>query len=181
MKRDIALGWTRSIFFGLLVLAAASAPAAHAQQLQYFKDCVVGKRVFTNNDGRKGTITRLDPAWSYCYVRFDDNGKEVSMLYSLLNAEGGLDPKDLKLATGVYECIGVGLFQAGRLRINGPDTYSFGNAAGKYHVETSGKIVFETGPLKEEFSKLVSGGRIALNSTGKNFSEVTCELNRTLR
>lgn len=167
----------------LAIVAAFSLSAfssAYGQQLQSFKDCVVGKRVFTNNDGRKGTITRLDPAWSYCYVRFDDNGKEVSYLYSLLNAEGGLDPKDLKLATGVYECVSLGKSAAGTMRINGPDTYSFGGAAGKYHIETSGKIVFETGPLNKEFSKLVSGGRIALNLTGKNFSEITCQLNRNL-
>ena len=173
------MSWMRSMALGLLAWAAVSAPAAYGQQLQYFKDCVVGKRVFTNNDGRKGTITRLDPAWSYCYVRFDDNGKEVSMLYSLLNAEGGLDPKYLKLDTGVYECV-VGNNAVGTMRINGPDTYSFGGAPGKFHVETSGKIVFETGPFKDEFSKLVSGGRIALNSTGKNFSGLTCQLNRTL-
>jgi hypothetical protein len=170
---------SHTVLLAALLFGAGS--YAHGQQLQYFKDCVVGKRVFTNNDGRKGTITRLDPAWSYCYVRFDDNGKEVSMLYSLLNAEGGLDPKDLKLATGVYECVAGGSITNGTLRITGTNTYSFGGMAGKFHVETSGKIVFETGPLKDEFSKLVSGGRIALNSTGKNYSGTTCELNRTLK
>jgi hypothetical protein len=60
---------------------------ASAQQFQTFKDCAVGKRVATN-DGRKGTIVRLDTAWSYCIVRFD-TGQEQSMLYSLLNADGG--------------------------------------------------------------------------------------------
>ena len=154
---------------------------AYGQQLQYFKDCVVGKRVFTANDGRKGTITRLDQKWSYCYVRFDDNGKEVSFLYSLLSAEGGLDPKDLKLATGVYECIANGRNSAGQMRITGPNTYTFGDGPGKYHVETSGKIVFETGPLNKAYSKLVSGGRIALNMNGDNFYGTTCELNRSLR
>jgi hypothetical protein len=167
-----------------LVLAAVfllgASSSAHAQQLQTFKDCVVGKRVSTNNDGRKGTITRLDPAWSYCYVRFDDNGKEVSFLYSLLNAEGGLAPKDTKLATGVYECIGNGQIQAGTLRITGPDAYSFAGANGKFHVETSGKIVFETGPLDKAFSKLLSGGRVGLNANGDNFYATTCELNRNL-
>src|SRR5579862_4105195 len=72
------------LFAGMLFVV----PAARGQQLQTFKDCVVGKRVSTN-DGRKGVITRLDAAWSYCYVKFDDNGKEASFLYSLLNAEGG--------------------------------------------------------------------------------------------
>jgi hypothetical protein len=169
---------------GQMVLIAAlslsAVSSAYGQQLRSFKDCVVGKRVSTN-DGRKGTITHLDPAWSYCYVRFDDNGKEASFLYSLLNAEGGLAPKDLKLATGVYECVGNGRIAAGTMRIIGPDTYSFGGPAGKYRVETSGKIVFETGPLNKAFSKLVSGGRIALNVNGDNFYATTCELNRNLR
>jgi len=65
----------------VLVLSMA-ASCAFGQQLQSFRDCVVGKRVSTN-DGRKGTITRLDQAWSYCYVRFDDNGKEVSERFSV--------------------------------------------------------------------------------------------------
>lgn len=153
------------------------------------------KRVSTH-DGRKGAITRLDPAWKYCYVRFDDNGKETSFLYSLLNSESGLDAKDRKLATGVYECVGGGngdrvrngapniaprgFSVAGTMRITGPDSYSFGGSPGRYHVESSGKIVFETGPLNMYFSKLVSGGRIALNQTGNSFYETTCELNRTL-
>ena len=185
--------------FQIAVVAAVSlgvGSSAYAQQLQYFKDCAVGKKVSTN-DGRKGTITRLNPAWSYCYVRFDDNGKEASFVYSLLNAEGGLDPKDRKLATGVYECVSGGngdpenngaprvaprgFSVSGTMRITGPDTYSFGGGSGKYHVESTGKIVFETGPLNTYFSKLVSGGRIALNTSGKAFYETTCELNRTLR
>jgi hypothetical protein len=178
MKLFVAI--MRSIAFVLCAWAAGSTLAAYGQQLQSFKDCVVGKRVSTNNDGRKGTITRLDPAWSYCYVRFDDNGKEVSFLYSLLNAEGGLAPKDLKLASGVYECVGNGQTAAGTMRITGPDTYSFGGAAGKFHVETSGAIVFETGPLNKAYSKLVSGDRIALNANGDRFYATTCELNRNL-
>jgi len=166
--------------FLFAVLSLSVVSSTFAQQLQSFKDCVVGKRVSTN-DGRKGAITRLDPAWSYCYVRFDDNGKEVSFLYSLLNAEGGLAAKDLKLATGVYECIGSGKIVAGTMRITGSDAYSFGGGAGKYRVEASGKIVFETGQLNKAFSKLVSGDRIALNTNGDNFYATTCELNRNLR
>src|SRR4051812_40581379 len=72
-------------FLGVLM---ALPPAAHGQQFQSFKDCTVGKRVATNG-GRKGAITRADPAWSYCYVKFDDAGKEEGMLYSLLNPERG--------------------------------------------------------------------------------------------
>jgi len=61
-------------FLTVLTLSVAAAPSAYAQQLQTFKDCVIGKRVSTN-DGHKGTITRLDVPWSYCFVRFDDDKK----------------------------------------------------------------------------------------------------------
>jgi hypothetical protein len=67
------------------------------------------------------------------------------------------------------------------MRINGPDAYSVERASGKYHVESSGKIVFESGPYKEYFSKLVSGGRIALSLTDSKFYGMTCEYNATLR
>jgi len=179
MNRYNVLGRIFPIAAILAVSLGAVAPA-HGQQLQSFKDCVVGKRVSTNADGRKGVITRLDKAWSYCYVRFDDNGKETSFLYSLLNAEGGLDPKDRQLEVGTYECVTNGSAPAGRMKITGADTYSMGGASGKFHVEASGKIVFESGPLNKYYSKLVSGGRIGLNANGDTFYATTCELNRTL-
>jgi hypothetical protein len=154
------------------------APAARGQQLQSFKDCVVGKRVFTN-DGRKGVITRLDTAWSYCYVKFDDNGKESSFLYSLLNSEGGAATSG-NLALGVYECVTGGRTTTMLLRITGPDSYSVSGNSGKFHMEPAGKIVFETGPLKQFYSKLLSGSRIGLNLDGGNFDGTSCELNRNL-
>jgi hypothetical protein len=164
-------------FIGVAAWMAA-APPTNGQQLQTFKDCVVGKRVSTN-DGRKGTITRVDPAWSYCYVRFDDNGKEAGYLYSLLNSEGGAAKKDdLKLSPGVYECFASGHYTFMDMRITGADTYSMAGRAGKFRIEPTGKIVFETGPLSKYYSKLVSGGRIGLNTNGDSFYATTCELNR---
>lgn len=173
----------RAALFGALALVSVS--SAFGQSLQYPKDCVAGKRVSTNT-GRKGTVTRLDTAWSYCYVRFDDNGKEEGYLYSLLNSEGGLDPKDRTLAVGTYECVtsgaGGSTILAGTMRITGADSYVFGGSApGRYHVEASGKIVFDTGPLKPYFSKLLSGGRIGLNANGDKFYATSCELNRNIR
>jgi len=159
---------------------AANTALGYGQQLQEFKDCVVGRRVSTK-DGRMGTITRLDPTWSYCNVRFDD-GKESSMLFSLLNnAESGSQSVIPKLEAGFYECVAARATPVGSMRITGPDSYTFGSGAGKYHIETSGKIVFETGPLNGAFSKMVSGGRIGLNLNGDSFYATTCELNRNLR
>lgn len=164
--------------FVLGAISLVSVSPAAGQQFQTFKDCVVGKRASTN-DGRKGTITRLDRAWSYCYVRFDDNGKEVSYLYSLLNAVNGTANRDdLKLAVGVYECLAGAQATALDMRITGANTYFSAGHTGKFHIEPDGKIVFETGPLTKFFSKLLSGGRIGLNTTGDSFYSLTCELNR---
>jgi len=168
-----------SLLFAAVSLAAA--PPAESQQLQSFKDCVIGKRVSTN-DGRKGTITRIDSAWSYCYVRFDDNGKEVSFLYSLLNSADSTAKKgDMKLTPGVYECFAGGHYTFMDMRITGPNTYSSAGQNGKFHIEETGKIVFETGPLNKDFSRLLSGGRIGLNANGDSFYATTCELNRNKR
>jgi hypothetical protein len=61
-----------------------------------------------------------------------------------------------------------------------PPTKSAGLDGG-YHIEPSGKIVFETGPLAPYFSKLVPGHRIGLNSNGDQFYATTCELNPNRR
>src|SRR6266567_1912737 len=79
---------------------------AVAETLKSAGDCVVGKRVVTS-DGHKGKITRVDRAWSYCYVLQDDTGKEVSYLYSLLETEGSGAQKDSnsnQLIIGKYNC-----------------------------------------------------------------------------
>jgi hypothetical protein len=165
-------------FLTALTLSLTATPSAHAQQLQTFKDCVIGKRVSTN-DGRKGTITRLDVPWSYCYVRFDDDKKEVELLYSLLNSDGGTSGgSEMKVAPGVYECVSGGAYTTMIMRVTSPNTYSAEDGAGKFHIEPQGKIVFETGPLSKFSSKLLSGGRIGLNADGGSFYGTSCELNR---
>lgn len=166
----------RALALSICVLAGLllQAPAAQAQQLQSFKDCAVGKRVSTN-DGRKGTITRLDRDWSYCYVRFDDNGQEASYLYSLLNAEGRAPRDDLKLAKGPYECVSSGGHSLMNISITGAGSYSAPEGSGKFHIEPGGKIVFESGPLSQFSSMLLSGHRIGLNTDGGTFYPTACE------
>jgi len=180
----------RGVFAGLGVLSfiacVAAAQVARADGLRSFQECAPGRRVVTS-DGHNGTITRVDRAWSYCYVRQDDTGKEVSYLYSLLQpggagagaaagAAGGN-----QLPSGVYECFADGHYTFMDMRITGPSTYASAGRPGRYHVESSGKIVFETGSLKPYFSKIVSGGRIGLNTNGDRFYATTCELNRNRR
>lgn len=177
---------TKKILFACLIAAGLSlaAAAAHALPLQSPRDCVVGKRVSTAA-GRMGTITRVDLAWSYCYVRFDDTGEEISFLYSLLRSEdeparaGQLWP-----ALGVYECVSK---EDARirvtmllLRVTGLETYSVSGAAGRFRIEQSGKVIFESGPLKDYHSQLLADGRIGLDPEHDEFSRISCELNRNL-
>lgn len=176
-------GKEESMLYSLLRLdkgSVADLQAGSGQQLQSVKDCAVGRRV-VNNGGRKGTITKVDLAWSYCTVRFDDTGKEESMLYSLLRAEGG-GGGGLKLAMGAYECVNNGKPTDMLLRITGADTYSEGGRSGRFRMESNGKIVFESGPLAGQFqSSLLSEGRIGLNTDGGRYYPISCELNRNLR
>lgn len=164
----------------------AAAGAAHAGGLQSVQDCVPGARVVTS-DGHSGSITRIDSAWSYCYVRQDDTGSEVGYLYSLLQPAGAPASGEIgsvgdnQLAPGVYECFADGQYTFMDMRITGPATYQSAGLDGGYHIEPSGKIVFETGPLAPYFSKLVPGHRIGLNSNGDQFYATTCELNPNRR
>jgi preprotein translocase subunit YajC len=153
--------------------------AGKGRQFQSFKDCTVGRRVATNG-GRKGTIARVDASWSYCYVKFDDTGKEEGMLYSLLNAEAGRTG-GASVQAGAYECVTGGATTM-ILRITSADTYSVEGRAGKFRMEPNGRIVFENGPLAKGFhSKLLSEGRIGLNTDGGTFYATSCELNRGMK
>jgi hypothetical protein len=80
-------------------------------------------------------------------------------------------------APGVYDCNTDGRLNL-ELRLTGPNTCSASGGTGKVHIEPSGKIVFETGPLSKFSSKLQPGGRIGLNQDGGSFCGASCELNR---
>ena len=164
--------------FGVLLFIAcvAGPTAARAQRMQSFQECVPGRRVVTS-DGHNGTITRLDRAWSYCYVRQDDTGAEVSYLYSLLQTAGGGaggaaaagGASGNHLASGVYECFADGHYTFMDMRITGPGSYASAGHAGRYQIAGSGQIVFQSGPLQPYHSKLLSGGRI-VKSGGKDLA-----------
>jgi hypothetical protein len=167
-----------AIALGLILLGALP---ASAQKFQTFQDCAVGKRVATNG-GRTGTITRLDREWSYCYVRFDDDGKEVSYLYSLLNGIGGggaagaaRTTGEMKIQPGEYECITGENASTMTLRITGSDSYLVEGKSGKFRLEASGRIVFETGPMREFHSRLLEHARIGLNLDGGSYYPTACE------
>jgi hypothetical protein len=167
---------TIATVLGTLIALSAVRPA-YAGTLNSAADCAIGKRVVTS-DGHKGKITKVDRAWSYCYVLQDDTGKEVGYLYSLLSTEEtGSAQKDdnSKLIVGKYNCSVGNAGAVLGLRITGPSTYESDGKSGKYHLESSGNIVFETGPLSTFHSKLLSGRRVGINLTGGTFYNMTCD------
>lgn len=168
------IGHAIAAILGITVLWAAP---AHARGFDSVAGCAVGKRVLTS-DQHKGVITRIDRDWSYCYVRQDDSGKEVSYLYSLLQPEEGGAPKSQdagdKLATGKYTC-SIGTEAGGEMRVTGPSTYESNGKSGKYRLEPSGTIVFESGPFSEYHGKLLPGRRIGMNLSGGTFYNMSCE------
>jgi hypothetical protein len=158
-----------------VAIAFSASGAAHAGALNSAAECAVGMRV-TTSDGHKGTITRIDRDWSYCYVQQDDTGKNVGYLYSLLSPEGSTADSGSsgQLAVGKYDCW-IGEQGAGEMRITGPSTYESEGNKGKYHLESSGKIVFESGPFSTFNSKILSGHRIGINMSGGNFYNMACD------
>jgi hypothetical protein len=176
-------GKEQSILYSLLNAEPASGKPQVAQpvggQLQSFRECTVGRRVSTN-DGKKGVITRLDPAWSYCYVRFDGAAQEQGFLYSLLNAEGASAPSagGPALRPGTYECVSQGGSSLMNLQIAAANSYSSPDGSGKFRIESTGRIVFETGPMQAFHSMLLSGARIGLNNDGGTFYSIACEFRK---
>jgi len=166
---------TIAVFLGA-AFALTAACQAHAGNFNSASECTVGMRV-KSNDGHKGTITRVDHAWSYCYMRQDDTGKDVGYLYSLLQPDGGAAPKGGadKLAIGTYTCwVGTEASAAG-LKITSATTYESAGQKGKYHLEASGRIVFESGPFASYHAKLLANGRVGMNLTGDTFYNLACD------
>ncbi|MDD5541897.1 MAG: hypothetical protein PHX83_01860 [Acidobacteriia bacterium] len=159
------------------VLTLSTARPAYAGALKSAQDCVLGKRVVTS-DGHKGKITRVDRAWSYCYVLQDDTGKEVSYLYSLLQTDDANSPKsdhNDKLVIGKYNCWVGTEGAASGFQVTGPSTYESDGKKGTYQLEPSGKIVFKSGPFSTFHAKLLSDRRVGLNMTGGTFYNMTCD------
>jgi hypothetical protein len=160
---------------GTIVTLSAGRPAA-AATFNSVADCVVGKRVVTR-DNHKGKITRIDRAWSYCYVLQDDTGKEISYLYSLLESEGSAAPSAAngKLIVGKYTCWVNNRGAVMGLQVLGPATYDSDGKKGAYRLEASGRIVFESGPFSQFQARLLSDRRVGINLTGGPYYNMTCD------
>jgi hypothetical protein len=159
-----------------LVLLSASlvSCAAFSQEFKKVDQCVVGTKVMDRKD-RTGQIIGVRNGM--CRVQLDGGGVD-SYLHWMLRPAGATRVTD-KLVTGLYTCYTL----AGNttnyafidIHIDGPNQYrdKKGNG-GRYRLEPSGRIVFESGSLSSANAKLLSGPRIGLNMSGGNVYNTTC-------
>lgn len=156
------LRFTFLLFVGTLIRAA---------EFKSAKECVPGLRV-ADRENLTGKVLSVDS--SKCFIQMDATGKKDTYIFWMLHAAGGSAETNDKLILGKYECW-VGSNIAGGMEITGPATYSSEGKPGKFHVEASRKIVFESGPYSSYSAKLLPGPRIGLNLSGGTFYNMTCD------
>ena len=161
---------------GSVALAAASG-GARADTFKSAQECVAGRRV-ADNAGKTGKVIGMSATGTTCRVLMDNDGKEAYYIFWMLHAEGQSAETDDKLVAGTYECFANLRYAFMDVKITGADTYQSADASGRFHVEPSRKIVFESGPLKPYTAKLLAGPSIGLNTDGGSFYATTCELKK---
>lgn len=166
--------------FAAAIVLVAFPARGRADVFKSVKECAIGKRVETKDHG-PGKITRIETNGVMCFVTHDDDHKETAYIFWMLRDSGASAETDDKLTPGVYECFAGGRYTFMDMRITGPNTYESAGVKGRFHVEPSRKIVFETGSLAQYHSKLLAGPSIGLNTNGDSFYATTCELNKTKR
>ena len=142
-----------------------------AAEFKSDKECVVGMKVADRQNLTGKVVSAGD---SMCRVLLDGSGKTTAYLFWMLHAAGGSAETNDKLVIGKYDCW-VGSQITGGMRITGPATYETDGKTGKYHIEASRKIVFESGPFSTYYAKLLPGPRIGLNLNGGTFYNMTCD------
>jgi hypothetical protein len=155
---------------GLALVLMAIAPLA-AAEFKSVKECVPGVAVQDRSNLRGKVVGVVN---GLCRVKLDSEGKETSYLHWMLRAAGASAETDDQLKVGVYLCH-VGEQAAGKLEITAPGSYVSDGKSGKYRVEPSRKIVFESGPFSEYHAKLLAGPKIGMNLNGSNFYGLTCD------
>lgn len=171
---------TRQLMLTAVVLSAGligDARTAAAENFKSVKECVPGKRVI-NNGGDKGKILRISQG-TLCVVLLD-TGKEQSSIFWMLRDEGASAETNDKLVPGAYECFAGSppQYTFVDLRITSANSYEWAGQRGRFHVEPSRKIVYETGPLAKYTSKLLAGPSVGLNSDGGSFFGTHCDLKK---
>lgn len=142
-----------------------------AAEFKSEKECAIGLKV-ADRENLTGKVVSVDSG--KCRVLLDGSGKTTAYLFWMLHAAGGSVETSDKLAAGKYNCY-VGSQPSGEMRITGPTTYESEGKAGKFRVEPSRKIVFESGPFSAFNAKLLAGPRIGLNLNGGAFYNMTCD------
>ena len=142
-----------------------------AAEFKSDKECVIGSKV-ADRENLTGKVVSVDS--SKCRVLLDGSGKTTTYLFWMLHAAGGSAKTNDKLVIGKYNCY-VGSQGAGDMRITGPTSYEREGKAGRYRVEPSKKIVFESGPFSTFHAMLLAGPRIGLNMNGGTFYNMTCD------
>ena len=163
-----------------LLLTAAligGAPPAAAENFKSVKECVPGKRV-VNNMGDKGKILRVSQG-TLCVVLLD-TGKEQASIFWMLRDEGASAETNDKLVPGKYACYAgnPNQYTFMDLKILSASTYEWAGQRGRFHVEASRKIVYESGPLARYTSKLLAGPSVGLNTDGGTFFGTHCDLQK---
>jgi hypothetical protein len=142
-----------------------------AAEFKSVKECVVGMKV-ADRENLTGKVVSVESA--KCRVLLDGSGETTTYLFWMLHAAGGSAETNDKLVIGKYNCW-VGSQATGGMRITGPASYDASGQAGRYHVEPSRKIVFETGPFSTYTAKLLPGPKIGMNLDGGTFYNMTCD------
>jgi len=153
-----------------LCCLAASVPAS-AEVFKSVNECVVGKRV-TDGSNKSGKIASVDGV--LCHVALDEGGSPHAYIFWMLRNEGASAETDDKLVPGRYACYAGRNYTFMDIVITGANSYETKGGSGKFHVEPSRKIVFESGPLKTNGAKLTRGPNIDINSDGGSFYGTTC-------
>lgn len=158
------------------VLLAGISAAVSAQEFSKASQCVAGVRVI-DREGNSGVIVALNNGM--CKVRKDADGNTRSYLHWYLRPIGASAQTSDKLRQGLYQCYllagGITSYAFIDIRIDGTDRYRDKQGKpGKYRLEDSGKIVFESGSLAAANARLMAGPRIGLNMDGGSFYNITC-------
>ena len=168
-----------SIFTTLVLTVAfiAATRTATAENFKSVKECVPGKRV-VNNMGDKGKILRISQG-TLCVVLLD-SGKEQSSIFWMLRDEGASAETNAKLVPGKYACYAgnPNQYTFMDLKILSANTYLWAGQQGRFHVEASRKIVYESGPLARYTSKILAGPSVGLNTDGGTFFGTHCDLQK---
>lgn len=158
-----------SVLFLLVVLPAQGAEFTNPSE------CMTGKRV-THRSGKSGVVTGLRSGM--CLVRHDD-GTESTYLHWTLSPAGGAKAAPMAtgggLSSGNYACTapGAGTFP---IIIRGNRYTDRAGKSGDFKLQADSVLVFESGSLAGQYSKLMGPGKFGLSSAkGKMFYTV-CNL-----